>query len=159
MAALTAASLVGCGVLPAAPSNAPGRPGAVRVASEDPILKREDSGKTGVGNHFKVRVYRYNADDSTVKVDVTYEDRTSYFSRLGPALEIGGFAEVRMVNGDRRTFSKFSLHQPSGGTPIRNGSVTLGGVSKVEDVRSVEVAFHYGGMWDSNHGKNYVVTF
>lgn len=160
MAALTAGSLVGCGAIPTpSTKQALGRPGALRVASDDPIPTREEGGKTGVGNHFNVRVYRHNADDSTVKVDVTYEDRVAYFSSLGPALEIGAYAEVLMANGDRRTYRKLRLHKPSLGTPIRTGRITLGGVTKVEDVRSVEVAFHYGGMWDSNQGKNYVVTF
>ncbi|MEB3223117.1 MAG: hypothetical protein VKS61_13660 [Candidatus Sericytochromatia bacterium] len=157
---LAATMLVGCGAVPGALTNqASGKPRAVRVASDDTNLSRTDGGKTEVGNQFRVRVYRDSADDTKVRLDVTYEDRATYFTRLGPALELGAWAEVILASGRKQEFPKLVLQRVFGGTTMHKGSFHVAGVSPSDEVRSVALAFHYGGLWDSNDGKNYVVKF
>jgi hypothetical protein len=142
--------LAGCSQAPVAPT--------ARVAAQGTLKPR--SAKTGLGNPYNVKVYSYNA--ASFGLEISYEDKAQYFGASYNT--INAFVRVRTRSGGEQVFRSVTLHQPSGGTLWRGGSVALSAegpsaVTTQGDIESVELAFFSDGKWDSNHGKNYTVRF
>jgi hypothetical protein len=128
--------------------------GPIRVAQSVATAAKSgvsSSRVTQVGNPYGAGLLTFDRGTAnpTIWLNVRYSDKVGFFSRFNR--EVNAYARV-IIRGQQPQELHLSDVAKSSGENIR-----IQGVSKESDILAVELAFHVGGKWDSNNGRNYTI--
>ncbi len=106
---------------------------------------------TEVGNPYGAGLLTFNqgTPNPTIWLNVKYSDKVRYFSPFDR--EVNAYARVIIRGQQPQELHLSDVAQRSG------ENIRIQGVSKESDILAVELAFHVGGKWDSNNGRNYTI--